>query len=245
MRLFTVAIMAICTASYASGGISYYSNVTNGNNNGSAFSFTFTATPGANSTWLPMLSPQTAGGITFTESNSRIELTSNGQPGTYQTVFSEAVGFTSLGSVTAGSTVTFNDSNGTFGITPSGSTTSSSRDAGGIGSGSPIGVNAVTDEYFVWAHYDSSTYAVGWAKYTSPGLPTGSGNNENDVFTISEWAYNLTSSYSSIVVGDTNGGTSDLNFDPSSSSGSVPEPTGMAILGLAATILSCTRKRVR
>lgn len=239
MRLFIVAIIAISAASYASAGISYYSNVTNGNNNGSAFSYTFNA---AGATWNPLIGTNSGGGIAFSSPGSRISMTGNGQPGSFETVFSVSSFPDSLTSVSASSSVTFNGATSQFSVAGS--------PVEGAATVHAIDLSASADSYFVWAHFDTSdnsTYAIGWAKYTSPGRTDAGDNNlSGDVFTISEWAYNLTSSYSSIVVGDTNGGTSDLNFDPGSGGGgSVPEPTGMAILGLAATVLCCTRKRVR
>ena len=80
--------------------------------------------------------------------------------------------------------------------------------------------------YFAWhANDDNGLFAIGWARYTVQGTTS---------LTIEEWAYNLASNTSSIVFGETG---------VSSGDGTVPEPTGLAIFGLASLSFALRRRR--
>lgn len=92
--------------------------------------------------------------------------------------------------------------------------------------------NGSQSNYFAWHANDlSGLFAIGWARYTVQGTTS---------LTIEEWAYNLASNTSSIVFGET--GVSSGGGD-NGGGGTVPEPTGLAIFGLASLGFALRRRR--
>ena len=118
------------------------------------------------------------------------------------------------------------------------------------------GYNEGSTNYFGWAAYSTSSgdslLALGWAsfKYT-PDLsdsPAGGGFNSGDAFTILDWAYTTdatdsVSGNASFAAGITAGTTADDQGSPSPSG--VPEPMGLAILGLAGLTVAASRRHRR
>ncbi|MGC6551066.1 MAG: PEP-CTERM sorting domain-containing protein [Rubripirellula sp.] len=100
------------------------------------------------------------------------------------------------------------------------------------GSGLVANYDGSKSNYFAWHATSASNtlFAIGWARYTVQGTTS---------LTIEEWAYNLASNTSSIVFGET--GVSSGGGD--NGGGTVPEPTGLAIFGLASLGFALRRRR--
>lgn len=244
MKYLSVSLVVILLSVEASAGISYYSNVTDGTNvgpfNKAGVSLTQGQTSPTTQTWNPLasndLEAATLGFILQTGGGTvQLQDVSSGNMKGY-------VSYTSFGNVlgvTDDTTKVFT-TNSTHFITtdsPSSNLFERSAEAAAV----PTDINYSDPSYFLWsAELSGALYAIGWAKVTKSPASVQGVTGSNITFSIDEWAYNLASSSTSIRVGDTNGGTSTINY---LSTGDVPEPAGFAVFAVLCASASFVRKR--
>ncbi|MDA8697434.1 PEP-CTERM sorting domain-containing protein [Rhodopirellula sp.] len=93
--------------------------------------------------------------------------------------------------------------------------------------------NPSNNNYIGWSveNLNGSLYAIGWARINyNPQAPN---NDTTDEFQIVEWGYNLATSGSSVVIGDSDTG------------GTVPEPQSLALMSLVGLGMLVRRRRTK
>lgn len=236
MRLLLSVLVLTVTSNIGFAGVDYYSQDSNDVANNQA-AFTFTGTDGS-ATWRPLVGARDSDfGLQFTYSTN-ITVASASSTGSSFGLSGDPFSAVAL-------SLTSSQAGGSLGDTISTTTSnmivdsySASRSTSAVEiSGSSIlstMYNGSGDNYFGWSLYDSSTlYAIGWAKYSVTPPPPASSSSTTSI-TISEWAYNTSSS--TIVLGDSTTTTP---------SPTVPEPTGFAIIGLVGLAAGLKRRNRR
>ena len=243
--IFLFSANTLCNA-----GVDYYS----GSDTTSAGDAVVVSFSSGAAQWSPVPSVTDVGVKRDTNGSGTIQL--NGQQGNgsntpydvYMSATSSSLGFGSLSGYTGAA-----PSENGIGVTITTASTNNYSYASGTpssalgnrvvnlyepsGSGLVASYDGSQSNYFAWhATAASNTlFAIGWARYTVQGTTS---------LTIEEWAYNLASNTSSIVFGETgvsSGGGDNGGGD--NGGGTVPEPTGLAIFGLASLGFALRRRR--
>ena len=147
MRLLISAFVLLLATSHAVAGISYLSNVTDGNNNKGSFIYNYGDSQAA---WNPLLSANATAGLYFDTPSSAegIRVSSTELPSGFQTYVGQSL--STIQNISGSPTVTFDTADGKFKTSEpanisTGSTGSDSTVANGIAVGS------ASNNYFVWS----------------------------------------------------------------------------------------------
>lgn len=210
------AVLALSISGIAHAGVDYYSGTSN----------PYQATRGTSPvTWNPLKSTDTlaasAGMISDDSSSPALFWESLTTASVAMAVTDNING--RLDTLASGSTFSYNGTAFSSGVDVRTALWNSGQD---VANGYP------TNNHIGWAVLNGGAlYAIGWARISY--VPDPPNYDTTDQFNILDWAYNLAG----------NGGDGSIVVGDSSTSGDVPEPASVAVLGLIALGAGLSRRR--